>query len=98
MQIADAPCILAFLLQVSFGPFTSPEKRITLVNIVDHYRLVLSAMPFVSVDTRVKALQALKDFSASDVANASPSSTAVVGARGSGDVRFNRSIQQLSWP
>lgn len=66
-------------LKVSFGPFTSPEKRITLVNIIDHYRLVLSAMPFVSVDTRLKALKALQDFSASDVANANAGSTAVVG-------------------
>ena len=70
------------LMQVSFGPFTSPEKRITLVNIIDHYRLVLSAMPFVSVDTRLKALKALQDFSASDVANANAGSTAVVGVWG----------------
>ncbi|CAE7210315.1 carA2 [Symbiodinium sp. CCMP2456] len=66
-------------LKVSFGPFTSPEKLITLVNIVDHYRLILSAMPFVSVDTRLKAMKALQDFSASDVANANAGSTAVVG-------------------
>ena len=25
-------------MQVSFGPFDSPEKRITLVNIVDHFK------------------------------------------------------------
>jgi len=62
-------------LKVSFGPFTSPEKRITLVNIIDHYRLVLGAMPFVSVDTRVKALEALKNFSASDVTNTAPQSS-----------------------
>ena len=69
-------------LQVSFGPFTSPEKLITLVNIVDHYRLILSAMPFVSVDTRLKAMKALQDFSTTDVANANAGSTAVVGVWG----------------
>ncbi|CAE7450874.1 carA2 [Symbiodinium pilosum] len=66
-------------LKVSFGPFTSPEKRITLVNIVDHYRLVLSAMPFVSVDTRLKALDALKNFSTNDVSSASTGTASVVG-------------------
>ena len=65
---------------MSFGPFTSPEKRITLVNIVDHYRLVLSAMPFVSVDTRLKALDALKNFSTNDVSSASTGTASVVGA------------------
>ena len=39
-------------------------------------------MPFVSVDTRLKALKALQDFSASDVANANAGSTAVVGVWG----------------
>ena len=89
---------LQLLMQVSFGPFTSPLKRVTLVNIVDQllgrpfekcclsliglkrisstgpylrisseawagqprFTLVLTALPFVSVDSRVKAIQALR--------------------------------------
>ena len=58
---------LELAMKINFGPFASPEKRIRLINIVDQFSIVLSAMPFVSVDTKLKALAALRDFTAHDV-------------------------------
>ena len=58
---------LELAMKVAFGPFSSPEKRIRLINIVDQFSIVLTAMPFVSVDTKLKALAALRDFTSTDV-------------------------------
>ncbi|CAE7939378.1 carA2, partial [Symbiodinium necroappetens] len=51
---------LQLLMQVSFGPFTSPLKRVTLVNIVNQFTSVLTSLPFVSVNSRLKAIEALR--------------------------------------
>ena len=57
-------------LQMGFGPhYQSPEKVIPLVNIADQFALILMAMPdeLVSLESRARAIAALKDFSRGDV-------------------------------
>ncbi|CAE7590253.1 unnamed protein product [Symbiodinium natans] len=54
-------------MKVRFGPFESPEKRIPLINIVDQFSIVLTALPFVSVDTKMKALASLRGFTKNDM-------------------------------
>ena len=93
---------LQLTMQVNFGPFSSPVKRITLVNIVDHFRLVLTAMPFVSVDTRLKALKALEDFSTTDVPSIPPAPSApIVGEKKVSrvwDSKQNNGLDYLRFP
>lgn len=54
-------------MKVNMGPFSSPEKRIRLLDIVDQFSLVLTAMPFVSAETKAKAILALQGFTGEDV-------------------------------
>lgn len=63
---------LDMVMQVSFGGFNSPEKRIKLVDLVDQFAVVLTAMPFVSVGTKAKAIAALKGFNEDDVKKVVP--------------------------
>lgn len=63
---------LDLVMQVSFGGFNSPEKRIKLVDLVDQFAIVLTAMPFVSVETKAKAIASLKGFNADDVKKVEP--------------------------
>ncbi|CAJ1441752.1 unnamed protein product [Effrenium voratum] len=58
---------LDLAMSIGFGPFQSPEKRIRLINIVDQFSVVMTAIPFISTDTKLKALQALRDFTSGDV-------------------------------
>ena len=53
------PAVLAALLQL---------RR--LVDLVDQFAIVLTAMPFVSVETKAKAIASLKGFNADDVKKA----------------------------
>ncbi|CAE7794903.1 unnamed protein product [Symbiodinium sp. CCMP2592] len=53
--------------QMGFGPFTSGEKKIKLVNIVDQFAVVLYALPFVSPESRNKALASLRGFASDDL-------------------------------
>ncbi|CAE7614462.1 unnamed protein product [Symbiodinium sp. CCMP2592] len=57
-------------MKVNMGPFSSPEKRIRLLDIVDQFSLVLTAMPFVSAETKAKAILALQGFTGDDVGQA----------------------------
>lgn len=63
---------LDLVMQVSFGGFNSPEKRIKLVDLVDQFAVVLTVMPFVSVETKAKAVAALKGFNSDDVKKVEP--------------------------
>lgn len=59
-------------MKINFGPFESPTKRIPLVNIVDQFSVVLTAMPFVSLNSKAKALAALRGFTKEDVKTVVP--------------------------
>lgn len=59
-------------MKLNFGPFESPEKRVPLLNVVDQFTLVLGAMPWVSADSRIKAIAALRDFGTQDVGAVTP--------------------------
>ncbi|CAE7259948.1 unnamed protein product [Symbiodinium sp. CCMP2456] len=48
--------------QMGFGPFASGETQFKLVNIADQFEVVLHALPFVSSDSRNKALESLRNF------------------------------------
>ncbi|CAE7746647.1 unnamed protein product [Symbiodinium sp. CCMP2456] len=48
--------------QVGFGPFKSEERDIQLVNIVDQFRVVLHALPWVSTSSADRAIDALNHF------------------------------------
>ena len=57
--------VLQLGLQMGFGPhYQSPEKVIPLVDIADQFALILMAMPdeIVSLESRARAIAALKDF------------------------------------
>ena len=62
--------VLQLGLQMGFGPhYQSPELVIPLVDIADQFALILMAMPdeIVSLESRARAIAALKDFSLGDV-------------------------------
>ncbi len=59
-------------VKINFGPFESPTKRIRLVNIEDQFSMVLAAMPFVSAESKTKAILSLKDFTHNDVQSVVP--------------------------
>ena len=44
---------------MKFGPLDSPTKTIDLLNLVDHLRVVLAAIPFVSQASKQKAIDAM---------------------------------------
>ncbi|CAJ1342625.1 unnamed protein product, partial [Effrenium voratum] len=53
---------LELAVQMKFGPITTPEKRITIMNLVSQLQIVLAAIPFISADSKLKAIAALTDF------------------------------------
>ncbi|CAE7515684.1 unnamed protein product [Symbiodinium sp. CCMP2592] len=48
--------------KMGFGTFQSPLKTMKLVDIAQQFEVVLHALPFMSIASRSKALDALKDF------------------------------------
>lgn len=40
--------VMQMKVQMSFGPLDSPARTVDLLNLVDHLRVVLAAIPFVS--------------------------------------------------
>ena len=49
---------------------TGPNGLRRLVDLVDQFAVVLTVMPFVSVETKAKAIASLKGFNADDVKKA----------------------------
>ena len=47
---------------MGFGPFQSPSKRVPLADIGVQFAAVLTAIPWISVETKKTAIAALKDF------------------------------------
>ncbi|CAE7279738.1 carA2 [Symbiodinium pilosum] len=56
--------VMQLKIQMKFGPIPSPEKTIPLLNVVDHLRIVLAAIPFMSQASKQKAVDA---FSTTDL-------------------------------
>ncbi|CAE7564912.1 unnamed protein product [Symbiodinium sp. CCMP2592] len=54
-------------VEMAFGPYKSPPKRIPLVDIGKQFALILAGLPFVSTRSKLTALEALKDFALKDV-------------------------------
>ncbi|CAE7349703.1 unnamed protein product [Symbiodinium sp. CCMP2592] len=50
-------------MQMGFGSFESEKKRLKLVDIADQFAVTLSAVPFLSSESKSKALEALRGFS-----------------------------------
>ena len=57
-------------MEMAFGPYRSPPRRIPLVDIAHQFSLILSGIPFVSSRSKLKAIAALRDFSTQDVGRA----------------------------
>jgi len=55
-------CKLELSLQMQFGPFTSPKKRFTIMDLKLQLAAILTAIPFISAGSKVTALQAMTDF------------------------------------
>ncbi|CAE7498035.1 FCPA, partial [Symbiodinium pilosum] len=53
---------LQLSLQMQFGPFTTPRKRMTLIDLAQQLQIILGSIPFISVSSKAKAIQALHDF------------------------------------
>ncbi|CAE7801647.1 unnamed protein product, partial [Symbiodinium sp. CCMP2456] len=53
-------------LQMGYGPFQSPKKRIPLADIGVQFAVILAAVPWISVETKKTAIAALRDFSTED--------------------------------
>ncbi|CAE7451379.1 pol [Symbiodinium sp. CCMP2456] len=49
-------------VQMGFGPFQSPSRRVPLADIGVQFAVVLTAIPWISVETKKTAIAALKDF------------------------------------
>jgi len=49
-------------VQMGFGPFQSPSRRVPLADIGVQFAAVLTAIPWISVETKKTAIQALTDF------------------------------------
>ena len=49
-------------VQMGFGPFQSPSRRVPLADIGVQFAAVLTAIPWISVETKKTAIAALKDF------------------------------------
>ncbi|CAE7337252.1 unnamed protein product [Symbiodinium sp. CCMP2592] len=56
--------VMQLKLQMKFGPIPSPEKTIPLLNLADHLRITLAAIPFISQASKQKAVDA---FSSTDL-------------------------------
>ncbi|CAE7829158.1 unnamed protein product, partial [Symbiodinium sp. KB8] len=59
--------ILEMGMEMGFGPYSSPSRRIPLVNIAHQFSLILPGMPFVSSRSKLKAIASLNDFSSKDM-------------------------------
>ena len=59
--------ILEMGMEMGFGPYSSPSRRIPLVNIAHQFSLILAGMPFVSSRSKLKAIASLNDFSSKDM-------------------------------
>ncbi|CAE7256573.1 unnamed protein product [Symbiodinium sp. CCMP2592] len=59
--------ILEMGLEMAFGPYSSPSRRIPLVDIAHQFSIILSGIPFVSSQSKLKAIAALNDFSGKDM-------------------------------
>ncbi|CAE7627339.1 unnamed protein product [Symbiodinium sp. CCMP2592] len=57
-------------MEMGFGPYKSPPRRIPLVNIAHQFSIILAGIPFVSSRSKLKAIDALRDFSMQDVSKA----------------------------
>ncbi|CAE7340122.1 unnamed protein product [Symbiodinium sp. CCMP2592] len=53
-------------LQMGFGPYQSPSRRIQLADIGVQFAVILAAVPWISVETKKTAIAALRDFSTED--------------------------------
>ena len=64
-------------VQMGFGPFQSPTRRILLADIGVQFAVVLGAIPWISVETKKTAIAALKDFwpGQSDLVDRQPADT-----------------------
>ena len=62
--------VLEMGMEMAFGPYRSPPRRIPLVDIAHQFSLILSGIPFVSSRSKLKAIAALRDFSMQDVGKA----------------------------
>jgi len=56
--------VMQLKLQMQFGPIPSPEKTIPLLDLGDHLRITLAAIPFISQASKQKAVDA---FSSTDL-------------------------------
>ena len=54
--------ILELGVQMGYGPYQSPSRRIPLADIGAQFAVVLAAIPWISVETKKTAVAALKDF------------------------------------
>ena len=54
-------------VEMGFGPYKSPARRIPLVNLGDQFSTILAGLPFVSKRSKTKAIAALRDFTIQDV-------------------------------
>ena len=52
---------LQLKVRINFGPIESPTKTIPLIDLVDNLRVVLAALPFVSQDSKEKAIDAMSN-------------------------------------
>ncbi|CAJ1440550.1 unnamed protein product [Effrenium voratum] len=57
-------------IEMGFGDFKSPAQRIPLINIADQFSVVLASLPFISLETKEKAIASLQDFSTQDMGRA----------------------------
>ncbi|CAE7899170.1 hypothetical protein AK812_SmicGene17375 [Symbiodinium microadriaticum] len=53
-------------LQMGFGPYQSPSRRIPLADIGVQFAVILAAVPWISVESKKTAIAALRDFSTED--------------------------------
>lgn len=56
-QLSNA--VMQLRVNMKFGPLDSPTKTIDLLNLVDHLRVVLAAIPFVSQASKQKAIDSM---------------------------------------
>ncbi|CAJ1432416.1 unnamed protein product [Effrenium voratum] len=57
-------------IEMGFGEFKSPAQRIPLINIADQFSVLLASLPFISLESKEKAIAALQDFSTQDAGRA----------------------------
>ena len=57
-------------MEMTFGPYKSPLKKIPLVDMGAQFALILAGLPFVSARSKLTAVEALKDFSMKDMGKA----------------------------